>query len=123
MKRGLTLLALSVLAGASGCDHQPAPPQPGADAAARLRGKALLAAYGCVACHHIEGMDAPQRTAGPPLDRIADNSYIAGVLPNNDEALAHWIMAPRRISPGTAMPDLGVNAEEARAMVAYLYSQ
>lgn len=121
MKPGLALLAIVALLCA--CDRQAAVPQPGADPAARERGRTLLAAYGCVACHHIKGMDTSQRTAGPPLNRIADNSYIAGVVPNNAEALARWIMAPRRISPGTAMPDLGVSAEEARAMAVYLYSQ
>jgi cytochrome c2 len=86
-------------------------------------GKALLAEYGCVSCHSIKGFDTPPRTAGPPLGRIADNSYVGGLLPNTAGDLARWIMHPRQVSPGTAMPELGVTAEQARDMVAYLYAQ
>jgi cytochrome c2 len=93
------------------------------DPAQRERGRALLASYGCASCHQIKGLNVPQRSAGPPLEHIANNSYIAGLLPNDADALARWIMTPRDISPGTAMPDLGVSADEARAIVAYLYSQ
>jgi len=91
--------------------------------AERARGKALLASYGCVACHSIQGLQAQAGAAGPPLEEVAKNSYIAGILPNNREAMARWIAAPRRISPGTAMPDLGVSPADARAMAAYLDGQ
>jgi cytochrome c len=91
--------------------------------AQRARGKALLASYGCVACHTIKGLQAGAGGAGPPLEKIAGNSYIAGILPNHTAAMERWITAPRQVSPGTAMPDLGVTADEARAMAAYLYSQ
>jgi cytochrome c2 len=119
MRGRLGLLVL--LAGLSGCgqstrEHEPAQ-------AERARGRMLLAAYGCIACHQIKGMNAPERSVGPSLEHIARNSYIGGILPNNGDALARWIVEPRRISPGTAMPDLGVSADEARAMTAYLYSQ
>jgi cytochrome c2 len=88
----------------------------------REQGKALLAAYGCIACHSIKGLPVNGR-AGPPLGDIARNSYIAGVLPNNQDAMVRWIVAPTAISPGTAMPDLGVTPAQARAMAAYLYAQ
>jgi len=115
-------LAAALLAGAGvgGCSRQD---RPAPDKALRERGKQLLSTYGCVACHQIQGLPTPKRTVGPPLQHIADNSYIGGVLPNNTDALVRWIMAPRHISPGTAMPELGVSAEEARAMATYLYSQ
>jgi len=92
------------------------------DSAARDEGKALLASYGCIACHSIKGLPVNGR-AGPPLEDIGKNSYIAGVLPNNTDAMVRWIVAPRAVSPGTAMPDLGVTPAEARAMAAYLYAQ
>jgi cytochrome c2 len=119
------MMGLALLAGASGCDRKPPPQQqqPVASVAEIERGRLALATYGCAACHSIKGMHAPQRTVGPPLERVVKNSYIAGVLPNNTDAMARWIMEPRRVSPGTAMPDLGVSADEARAMAAYLYSQ
>jgi cytochrome c2 len=115
----MLFVVLATLSALAACERRPASAQQDE----RARGKALLAAYGCAACHRIKGMDAPERFVGPPLERIGGNSYIAGVLPNNADALAQWLMAPRRISPGTAMPDLGVSAAEARAMAAYLYSQ
>ena len=90
--------------------------------AERDQGKALLASYGCIACHSIKGL-AVKGGAGPALEDIGKNSYIGGVLPNNTEAMVRWIVAPRAVSPGTAMPDLGVSPAEARAMAAYLYSQ
>ena len=113
------LFALA-MAGALLCGCQRTPP---AEAAERARGKALLANYGCVACHSIKGLHAVAGAAGPPLEQVARNSYIAGVLPNTLEAMTQWIVAPRYISPGTAMPDLGVSPGDARAMAAYLYHQ
>lgn len=101
-----------------GCSHD----KP-ADIAQQTKGKALLVAYGCTACHTIKGLHAGAGNAGPGLEHIAGNSYIAGVLPNTTVAMARWIVAPRRISPGTAMPDLGVSPDEARAMATYLYNQ
>ncbi|MGV7210677.1 c-type cytochrome [Oxalobacteraceae bacterium A2-2] len=93
---------------------------PGADAA---RGRALLASYGCVACHRIQGMAPSGSLVGPPLEHIAGASYVGGVLPNTTEGMVRWIMHPRQASPGTAMPELGVSEGEARDMAAYLYSQ
>lgn len=116
MKRTAALLATVAMLG--GCGRA-AP----ANTGERERGRALLATYGCTACHTIKGLRSGAGRAGPPLERIADNSYIAGVLPNTRAAMVQWIVAPRRISPGTAMPDLGVKPDEARAMAAYLYGQ
>lgn len=113
-------VAVSLLALLYGCDSARAPDVSDGQ---RARGKALLAAYGCTACHSIKGLQAGAGAAGPPLEHVAGNSYIAGILPNNAAAMTRWIVAPRRISPGTAMPDLGVQPDEARAMVAYLYNQ
>lgn len=114
--------ALALLAGLGACGRGPASASPELRAE-RARGRALLAAYGCVACHRIDGLPTPQGRAGPALDHVTRNSYIGGILPNTPDAMARWIMHPREVSPGTAMPDLGVNAADARAMVAYLNSQ
>ena len=122
MTRLLCLLCLLclILAGAMLCGCNRVAP---ADAREQARGKALLAAYGCTACHRIKGLQAGAGNAGPGLEHIAENSYIAGVLPNTTDAMVRWIVAPRRIIPGTAMPDLNVSPDEARAMAAYLYHQ
>ena len=116
MTRFLYLMLVTTLL--CGCSHD----KP-ADSAQQAKGKALLVAYGCTACHTVKGLHASAGNAGPGLEHIADNSYIAGVLPNTTVAMARWIVSPRQISPGTAMPDLGVSPDEARAMAAYLYHQ
>ena len=86
-------------------------------------GRRLLAAKGCAACHRIPGVAPHQAAAAPPLDHIGRQSYLAGKLPNNAANMARWIMHPRRINPGSAMPELDITAQEARDMTAYLYQQ
>jgi cytochrome c len=36
--------------------------------------------------------------------------------------MMRWIQHPQALSPGTAMPELGVNDQQARDIAAYLYS-
>jgi putative membrane protein len=86
------------------------------------RGRALLAQYGCETCHTIPGVPGAQALVGPPLERLANRSYLAGSLPNTPANLMRWIREPRELSPRTAMPDLGVGEEDARDMAAYLYA-
>jgi cytochrome c len=85
-------------------------------------GAILLAAHGCGSCHTIPGVSGAAGTIGPPLDRLATRTFIAGRLPNSLENLTRWIPTPQAIEPGTAMPNLPVNDDEARAMAAYLYT-
>jgi len=61
--------------------------------------------------------------AAPPLDRFYERSYIAGRLPNTWDNLTKWIENPQQIEPGNAMPNLGVTADEAHDIAAYLYRQ
>ena len=90
----------------------------GADA---QRGKELLWQYGCGACHEIPEVKGATGKVGPPLDKMAHQVYIAGVLPNTFENLVYWIREPHKVDPLTAMPDLGVTDEQARDMAAFLY--
>ncbi|MDP9019642.1 MAG: c-type cytochrome [Actinomycetota bacterium] len=83
-------------------------------------GRELLESYGCGSCHTIPGVKGADALVGPPLTSFAHRSYVAGQLANTPDNLARWIQDPQRVEPGTAMPDLGVNAEEARNMAAYL---
>jgi cytochrome c len=92
---------------------------PGGD---RERGRELLSVFGCIACHEIPGVAGEGAPFAPPLEGFAHRSYIAGKLPNEPQALVRWVMSPREVEPGTAMPDLGVNRDEALHMAAYLYS-
>jgi cytochrome c2 len=34
--------------------------------------------------------------------------------------MVRWLMSPQRVSPGSAMPDLGVREQDARDITAYL---
>ena len=85
-------------------------------------GKDAIVAFGCGACHTIPGVPGAQGMVGPPLTGFALRSYIAGEVPNTERDLIRWIMAPRSIEPGTAMPNLGVDQAQARDIAAYLYT-
>lgn len=98
-----------------------------AEALARVRGdpargKELLREFGCVSCHRIPGVAGGRGAVGPPLTRWAERQFISGRLVNTPGALMAWIMNPTAVEPGTAMPVLGVNAEQAEHMAAYLYT-
>ncbi|HUN84820.1 MAG TPA: c-type cytochrome [Terracidiphilus sp.] len=86
------------------------------------RGKQLLSSYGCGACHIIPGIRTARGLVGPPLYFYAERTMIAGQLPNTPPNLVLWIEHPERVDPKTAMPDLGVNDEQASDMTAYLYT-
>lgn len=86
------------------------------------RGPALIKAYGCSACHTMpDGTEAP-RSVGPSLERVKDQLFIAGKLPNTPENLMRWIQDPQQFRPQTAMPNLRVGAEDARDIAAHLYA-
>jgi cytochrome c1 len=90
------------------------------DAAA---GRAAIIAYGCGACHSINGIPNATTFVGPPLNKYEQRHYIAGNLPNTTDNLIYWIQFPQSVEPGTAMPNLNVTEADARNIVAYLYSQ
>ena len=50
------------------------------------------------------------------------NVYIAGKFPNPPDILVRLIRDAPAPAPETAMPDVGVNEQQARDMAAYLYS-
>lgn len=85
-----------------------------------VNGQKLIQAYGCGSCHVVPGVNDADGLVGPPLTSFGRRSYIAGELPNNAENLQYWIQNPQAVEPGTAMPDLGVSAIDARDIAAYL---
>jgi cytochrome c len=86
------------------------------------RGHALIESYGCGSCHTIPGIHNANGLVGPPLLYFSKRTMIAGQLPNTSENLAHWIEHPRSVEPKTAMPELGLDDDQADDMVAYLYT-
>jgi len=87
------------------------------------RGEALFIQYGCGSCHALTDVRTATGNVGPPLDGIAGRTIIAGHLANNPPNMEHWIEDPQHVSPGTAMPDLGVSAGDARDITAFLYTR
>ena len=117
----LALLAtvLAVLALSTACGDGREPRAADGDPA---HGAELIASQGCGSCHQVPGVDGADGRVGPPLDGFAERTYIAGELTNTFDNLVQWIMDPQEIEPGTAMPDLGIDEEQARDLAAYLYT-
>jgi cytochrome c1 len=86
------------------------------------RGAALIVSYRCGSCHTIPGIRAANGVVGPPLFFFSRRTEIAGELPNTPNNLIHWIVDPKSVEPGTAMPALGLDESQARDIAAYLYT-
>lgn len=78
--------------------------------------------YGCYACHTISGVPGAQGLVGPPLDGIANRTYIAGELQNTPANLMLWIKHPHQVEPHTVMPEMNVTDEDSRDIAAFLYT-
>lgn len=87
------------------------------------RGEAMFIQYGCGSCHALKNVRNATGMVGPPLDGIALRVIIAGRLANTPANMQRWIRDPQHVSPGTAMPDLGVGAQDARDINAFLYTR
>jgi cytochrome c1 len=85
-------------------------------------GAELIQSTGCGSCHAVPGIRGAVGVVGPPLDFFSRRTYIAGRLPNTPANLARWILDPQTVSPGTAMPRLGLDEQQARDVAAYLYT-
>lgn len=53
---------------------------------------------------------------------IGVRSYLAGKLTHSPETLMQQVRHPQQVVPGNAMPDMGVTEEDARHIVAHLYT-
>jgi cytochrome c551/c552 len=86
------------------------------------RGRAIVVAIGCGACHTIPGIAGAHGVVGPPLERFARRQFIAGIVPNKPEVLAVFVRNAPSVAPNTGMPDLPLTPMEARHVAAYLYT-
>ncbi|OZI17716.1 c-type cytochrome [Bordetella genomosp. 7] len=118
---GACLVALALAA----CGD-PAPPLAAAPAPQDLpeadigRGKALVVRYACASCHEIPGVRGASARVGPTLRNLGERAYLGGVLANTPANLVSWLRDPPAHAPGTAMPDVGLTADQARDIAAYL---
>lgn len=84
------------------------------------RGRVLIRAYGCGACHTIPGVPGARAVVGPPLRGVADRAYIGGVLPNTEADMIRWLRDPPAADPRTVMPNMRISDRDARDIAAYL---
>jgi cytochrome c2 len=87
------------------------------------RGRQLLQSDGCGGCHAMQGVPGAHGSVGPPLTGVGARAMLAGRLQNTPENMETWIRDPQRVSPGTAMPNLGVSEADSRDMAAFLYTR
>ena len=87
------------------------------------RGRTAFVNYGCGGCHTVKGVTQARGKVGPPLDGVGGRAIIGGRLENKPDNLMRWIIDPQAVSPGTAMPNLGVQPRDARDISAFLYMQ
>jgi len=85
-------------------------------------GKQTIKQAGCTACHTIPGIRDAHASVGPPLNQIANRTYIGGVLKNTPDNMIKWLLNPPAHAPKTAMPDLHLTEAQARDVAAYLYT-
>jgi len=121
--RRVCVVALAVLAVAVGaCTHSDADARALTNGGDATRGRDLMRTYGCASCHTIPRVSGAETTVGPSLAGEATHAYIAGVTPNTPENMISWIMNPPAIDDKTAMPNLHVNATDARDIAAFIYT-
>lgn len=88
---------------------------------AGAEGSEAFLRHGCGACHRIDGTEA-QGAIGPDLSHVGSRLSIgAGILPNDEQALARFIAEPGEVKPGVEMPGFGMLPPgEIRLLAAYL---
>jgi cytochrome c2 len=119
--RTIALVALPLLgAGMLGCNRAAATAtaMTGGDPA---RGRTVMLRYGCQTCHTIPGVTGASGTIGPPLDRLALRTFVAG-RSNSPDHLVDWLRHPQQIRPASPMPEMGVTEQDGRDIAAYLYT-
>lgn len=85
-------------------------------------GEMAIRHYGCGACHTIPDIPGANGIVGPPLRKMAERTYLAGVLANTPDNMIRWLLNPPAVDPATAMPSVGLSEADARHIAAYLYA-
>ena len=134
------LVAGLLAAGCSSAIPAPRPPEPtprvptAGPPAARLTpvpglpgdpevGRRAFLATGCGGCHTLTGVEGASGLAGPILSNVVLRPTLAGeTIPMSPETMMRWLLDPGAVKPGTTMPNVGLDEQEARDLTAYLYS-
>jgi cytochrome c2 len=119
MKRFVPLLLLALAGCRGGRQVTGFPVATGGDPA---RGRDLIAARHCGACHQIPNVAGAEGVIGPSLASVGRQSFLGGGLPNTRENLVRWLRDPEGLSPSTPMPNLALDEWQASDMAAYLYT-
>jgi cytochrome c2 len=85
------------------------------------RGRTVIAASGCGACHTIPGVPGARGRVASSLQGIATRNIIGGVVANTPHNLARWVENPRALNAATAMPNVGLSRQQALDVATYLY--
>lgn len=115
------MVAVTVLAAMTAACKPPPTARHDFDTAAADRGRAVVAAAGCAACHAFPDIAWPKGRAGPDLTRFDGLGPIAGALPNTPANLAAFVRNAPAAKPGSTMPAMPITPSEARDVAAYLY--
>lgn len=95
-------------------------PAPAPDTALAQEGAEIFE-QSCISCHAVDATDT-KTMAGPNLANFGErNKIAAAILPNTKEDLKKWLQEPEVVKPGNLMPNLGINDEQADALVEYLH--
>lgn len=116
----LGTVALLAALGA-GCGWEPRLPGVHRDSAAPPpQVLALLRTHGCVHCHTIDGVPGATGRVGPSLAGFERRRVIAGSHPNRQLELTRFLLDPRSLSPGSAMPRTLTDEAQAAQIAAWL---
>jgi len=97
--------------------RQPASPPSAGEAA---KGAEVFREKNCVNCHSIAGLMTRGRVA-PDLTHVGSRATLAsGTLPNTSENLAKWLTDPQSVKKGALMPEIGLENDQIKDLVAYL---
>lgn len=87
---------------------------------AQRAGLEVFRGASCVYCHTVRG-HTELGDVGPDLTHLASRSTIAaGVLPNERDRLADWILDPHSVKPGSRMPGTRLAEAELQVLLDYL---
>jgi cytochrome c len=89
----------------------------------RIRGEVLIYRYAFGICHIIPGIHGAVGRGGPDLTHVGQCPILAGSLSSDPGMMVRWLMHPQLLSPGSGMPEKGMEERQARDIAAYLYAQ